>query len=123
MLMLLISASFQADRVEPSRDRKSTRLNSSHLGISYAVFCLKKKKELSALKWHRKRMSCRHRSICAPILPLARLRVIHMVTCMLHSMTNSSAPWSSWHYSYRQHSAVLAAIVTHSTSSHISHLI
>src|SRR5438045_4503471 len=26
-------------------DRKSTRLNSSHLGISYAVFCLKKKKE------------------------------------------------------------------------------
>src|SRR5205814_3153892 len=28
----------------PRRDRKSTRLNSSHLGISYAVFCLKKKK-------------------------------------------------------------------------------
>src|SRR5262245_62626457 len=27
------------------RDRKSTRLNSSHLGISYAVFCLKKKKD------------------------------------------------------------------------------
>src|SRR5258705_7698084 len=30
-------------------DRKSTRLNSSHLGISYAVFCLKKKKN----QWHR----------------------------------------------------------------------
>src|SRR5256885_7341121 len=28
----------------PSPDRKSTRLNSSHLVISYAVFCLKKKK-------------------------------------------------------------------------------
>src|SRR5690242_21496737 len=27
------------------RDRKSTRLNSSHMSISYAVFCLKKKKE------------------------------------------------------------------------------
>src|ERR1035438_3466251 len=27
-------------------DRKSTRLNSSHLGISYAVFCLKKKKRV-----------------------------------------------------------------------------
>src|SRR5207302_2632843 len=27
----------------PSRDRKSTRLNSSHVKISYAVFCLKKK--------------------------------------------------------------------------------
>src|SRR5258705_2939244 len=32
-----------ADDLE-RRDRKSTRLNSSHLGISYAVFCLKKKK-------------------------------------------------------------------------------
>src|SRR5205814_3108167 len=31
-------------------DRKSTRLNSSHLGISYAVFCLKKKMFL-ALAW------------------------------------------------------------------------
>src|SRR5258705_5945721 len=29
-------------------DRKSTRLNSSHLGISYAVFCLKKKKMLDS---------------------------------------------------------------------------
>src|SRR2546426_5106840 len=28
-----------------TRDRKSTRLNSSHLVISYAVFCLKKKKQ------------------------------------------------------------------------------
>src|SRR5205814_2573950 len=28
-------------------DRKSTRLNSSHLGISYAVFCLKKKNHLA----------------------------------------------------------------------------
>src|SRR5437899_8276746 len=31
--------------LDPERDRKSTRLNSSHLGISYAVFCLKKKNE------------------------------------------------------------------------------
>src|SRR5690606_41458339 len=29
----------------PVRDRKSTRLNSSHVKISYAVFCLKKKKK------------------------------------------------------------------------------
>src|SRR5689334_23732090 len=29
----------------PARDRKSTRLNSSHSSISYAVFCLKKKKQ------------------------------------------------------------------------------
>src|SRR5947199_7034403 len=31
-------------------DRKSTRLNSSHLGISYAVFCLKKKKKKEKYK-------------------------------------------------------------------------
>src|SRR5262245_65978444 len=31
------------DAPRSARDRKSTRLNSSHLGISYAVFCLKKK--------------------------------------------------------------------------------
>src|SRR3712207_8925126 len=30
---------------EASKDRKSTRLNSSHANISYAVFCLKKKKQ------------------------------------------------------------------------------
>src|SRR5437899_6146439 len=30
--------------IDRAEDRKSTRLNSSHLGISYAVFCLKKKK-------------------------------------------------------------------------------
>src|SRR5947199_3499682 len=39
----LISCLFFA-KVARSVDRKSTRLNSSHLGISYAVFCLKKKK-------------------------------------------------------------------------------
>src|ERR1039457_6240101 len=32
-----------------SEDRKSTRLNSSHLVISYAVFCLKKKKQYADL--------------------------------------------------------------------------
>src|SRR3989454_8234140 len=33
----------------PCTDRKSTRLNSSHLVISYAVFCLKKKKKASQI--------------------------------------------------------------------------
>src|SRR3712207_7122909 len=32
-----------ADALKQARDRKSTRLNSSHANISYAVFCLKKK--------------------------------------------------------------------------------
>src|SRR5690625_6582134 len=31
----------------PPKDRKSTRLNSSHVAISYAVFCLKKKKRIT----------------------------------------------------------------------------
>src|SRR5690606_40625310 len=48
-------AQLPAQRFEPSRgggsrgstaDRKSTRLNSSHVKISYAVFCLKKKKKV-----------------------------------------------------------------------------
>src|SRR5690606_41094110 len=43
------SAGFTSGRVTSqkrrARDRKSTRLNSSHVKISYAVFCLKKKKE------------------------------------------------------------------------------
>src|SRR5260221_5226079 len=34
-------------------DRKSTRLNSSHTVISYAVFCLKKKKRAHPLKYRR----------------------------------------------------------------------
>src|SRR2546430_8066919 len=36
------------DVLESNRDRKSTRLNSSHSQISYAVFCLKKKKKQSS---------------------------------------------------------------------------
>src|SRR5215471_19491881 len=39
---------FPAPRVE--QDRKSTRLNSSHVEISYAVFCLKKKKKINFVK-------------------------------------------------------------------------
>src|SRR5207249_5501073 len=39
------SHSWFRDPSAPHRDRKSTRLNSSHVSISYAVFCLKKKKK------------------------------------------------------------------------------
>src|SRR5690242_21170278 len=41
------SADRLPDAREP-RDRKSTRLNSSHMSISYAVFCLKKKRRTSS---------------------------------------------------------------------------
>src|SRR5256885_8350848 len=42
------------------QDRKSTRLNSSHLVISYAVFCLKKKKQNNPYSRSRTHSSCIH---------------------------------------------------------------
>src|SRR5579862_6279482 len=44
------------------RDRKSTRLNSSHSSISYAVFCLKKKK-IDRGVWHRHGLGCDPRDV------------------------------------------------------------
>src|SRR5438445_6271027 len=43
----------QARGARHPRDRKSTRLNSSHANISYAVFCLKKKKTKKTHQWGR----------------------------------------------------------------------
>src|SRR5437773_8400409 len=40
-------------RSQSELDRKSTRLNSSHITISYAVFCLKKKKKKKYIKIHK----------------------------------------------------------------------
>src|SRR2546430_11409266 len=44
---LLMVDSLRSELLVRRRDRKSTRLNSSHSQISYAVFCLKKKKTYS----------------------------------------------------------------------------
>src|SRR2546430_11505771 len=52
------------------QDRKSTRLNSSHSQISYAVFCLKKKKRFVSPGWYRQR---------APKLGCVEL-VLHMIS-------------------------------------------
>src|SRR5438874_6632873 len=41
------NAVLQGQLVDEGLDRKSTRLNSSHVEISYAVFCLKKKKKIA----------------------------------------------------------------------------
>src|SRR3712207_7078440 len=41
---------FDPPKVILKRDRKSTRLNSSHANISYAVFCLKKKKHITIIQ-------------------------------------------------------------------------
>src|SRR5690349_24838382 len=40
---------FSCAKCHPAEDRKSTRLNSSHVEISYAVFCLKKKKKKKSI--------------------------------------------------------------------------
>src|SRR5258707_2963100 len=45
-----VQAQVDVDAGEDQADRKSTRLNSSHANISYAVFCLKKKTKLKEMK-------------------------------------------------------------------------
>src|SRR5690625_6801159 len=47
--LLLVQSIGQVTVGNASQDRKSTRLNSSHVAISYAVFCLKKKKATQPL--------------------------------------------------------------------------
>src|SRR5256885_8674509 len=53
----------QYDAVRGARDRKSTRLNSSHLVISYAVFCLKKKSKKPHRRSKRSVIRCASTSI------------------------------------------------------------
>src|SRR3712207_7724064 len=43
LVVVVVSREHQPHAVAAEQDRKSTRLNSSHANISYAVFCLKKK--------------------------------------------------------------------------------
>src|SRR6266571_6161675 len=51
-------------RIRHGRDRKSTRLNSSHMSISYAVFCLKKKKQkIEKIKNKKKKKNEYHKHI------------------------------------------------------------
>src|SRR3712207_8602800 len=58
------------ERVPVTEDRKSTRLNSSHANISYAVFCLKKKK----LDHQARMVRLIHRSRCNPFLMMTARR-------------------------------------------------
>src|SRR5256885_10054208 len=62
MLRFLASRATATARIlSRLRDRKSTRLNSSHLVISYAVFCLKKKKTLTLISLSILTQSSSHR--------------------------------------------------------------
>src|SRR5690625_393365 len=49
-IVYLSSAKQLGEWLEEIEDRKSTRLNSSHVAISYAVFCLKKKKNIQYIR-------------------------------------------------------------------------
>src|SRR5256885_3943331 len=64
----------------PIIDRKSTRLNSSHLVISYAVFCLKKKKQTSLTSCTHSTIS-KSTSLSVPLTapPLRRYETHHFV--------------------------------------------
>src|SRR5947199_4279562 len=56
------NCSVLGSKLSQRRDRKSTRLNSSHLGISYAVFCLKKKiDDLAHVEYHMNQVDPRRR--------------------------------------------------------------
>src|SRR5690554_7095362 len=57
---------FQYMNTSPDADRKSTRLNSSHVRISYAVFCLKKKKKKNITNSHPNQKNSTRRSISSP---------------------------------------------------------
>src|SRR5258708_12256845 len=101
-------ANVRASLVEPFEnhnlfllDRKSTRLNSSHQIISYAVFCLKKKNtaELS-LQLHRldreiERRRSRNsqvRQLSRPPAPPAPSPLAHLHHC--HVLSQRRSPWS-----------------------------
>src|SRR5690554_7556644 len=55
MVILSTKLSLKSFQEKESIDRKSTRLNSSHVRISYAVFCLKKKKKKKTKKYNIKK--------------------------------------------------------------------
>src|SRR2546422_4682251 len=65
------------------RDRKSTRLNSSHGYISYAVFCLKKKKKTTLTARLIHNQSTNRNSV--PSLPHRSLDTPHLVPTAVHT--------------------------------------
>src|ERR1039458_2721297 len=83
-----------------SIDRKSTRLNSSHLGISYAVFCLKRKWIIKpsrpdrGLPWGSVLHSSAPRSACARVRvhgACSRPRVMRAVGWLQSALYNDAA--------------------------------
>src|SRR3712207_7712911 len=75
-------------RLAALRDRKSTRLNSSHANISYAVFCLKKKTQHSR---------CLPLFSLPPIISFALILLSHRVSHLASLLTTHPPPASSPH--------------------------
>src|SRR3712207_8248473 len=83
--VLLESDDVRVGPVPEDQDRKSTRLNSSHANISYAVFCLKKKKHKHSLT----RLYGRPHHNLDPVQPLSDCnRILHHT---IHSNTQYAA--------------------------------
>src|SRR5256886_9135787 len=81
------------DSGDPVQDRKSTRLNSSHSQISYAVFCLKKKKKTQqspASHAVTYLLTLSPTVIISPLLSL--VNTIHTIRPPIHSSTQNSSP-------------------------------
>src|SRR5690242_21295313 len=69
------------------QDRKSTRLNSSHMSISYAVFCLKKKKKKKKRSTTHKLTKSTHTHITTSLLspvPSTYISYLHINTRLTH---------------------------------------
>src|SRR5256885_12050562 len=79
-------------------DRKSTRLNSSHLVISYAVFCLKKKKQIHYTHLWISVTPPLKRRVRPPTPPIAIIRVLTLTMRMLSvsAVSSSYAILCSW---------------------------
>src|SRR3712207_8823349 len=69
------------------RDRKSTRLNSSHANISYAVFCLKKKKNKSPLNQTNLKSTSHHLYLSVACTTTAHL-LITLINPPTHRLVN-----------------------------------
>src|SRR2546429_4702024 len=74
-----------------SRDRKSTRLNSSHGYISYAVFCLKKKKQ------HDRNCLTRHPSASSPLSVSPPPRMASLASSRSMGQEPSRVPYTNLH--------------------------
>src|SRR5689334_23882631 len=97
-----ISASFMPRDVTAGVDRKSTRLNSSHSSISYAVFCLKKKKKHEQLMQNQKQTQYNQ---LHELLQLAPRRLTRIREQLYYTLSRPS-PRDELHY----HNTYLSAL-------------